>query len=278
MVTTLVRDSIVGDKWIEDTANAVPIQWVYDEKTGEPTGDLLTGPVRLAFDNLFELPRLTSSNQNPKFGATLLFTPFAVFDLMNDAYYDTCAQMFPEYWDQGEGDYLGLHSPFHDQRDKAAKYGGFTPGCTYINATSRYKPPVVDIRMNPIVDPSKVYPGVWAICSINVYGYGKNPPQPKKGVGFGLQNVMIIGDDTKFGGGAADPNKTFAGVRGLAGPITRPDAARALGQHGAGAGRPQQSGAYRPPAGGIPPRGGAGGSRIPPKTVDLSPDEYDFMN
>ena len=74
MTTTLVRDSIVGDKWINDVAASVPIQWVYDEKTGEPTGDILTGPVRLAFDNLFELPKATSTAQNPKYGATLLFT------------------------------------------------------------------------------------------------------------------------------------------------------------------------------------------------------------
>lgn len=269
MTTTIVRDSIVGDQWIEQVATSVPIQWVYDEKTGEPNGDILTGPVRLAFDNLFVLPQATATSQNPKYGATLLFTPYADLTILNDAYYDVCAQTFPEYWDAQEQDYLGLHSPFHDQRDKASKYGGFTPGCTYLNATSKFKPPVVDARMNPIVDQSKVFPGVWAICSINVYGYGKNPPQPKKGVAFGLQNVMIIGEDTKFGGGAADPTKTFKGIN-VRSPIVRPDQLRGLPN--ANAGQPAQAGAYRPAPGRPAPAG-----RPAPRTVDLSTDDYSFL-
>lgn len=277
MTTTVVRDSIVGDKWIEQVAYDVPMQWVIDEKTGQPNGDILTGPVRLAFDNLFTLPQATATAQNPKYGATLLFTPFADMGIMYDAYYDLCAQQFPEYWDEREQDYLGLHSPFHDQRDKAAKYGGFTPGCIYLNATSKFKPPVVDSRMNAIIDPAKVYPGVWAICSVNVYGYGKNPPQPKKGAAFGLQNVMIIGDDTKFGGGAADPTKTFKGVNVRA-PIVRPDGLRGGNAPTANAGQPPQAGAYRPAPGGARP-GGLPGRAVggrPPVTQD--DDDYSFMN
>lgn len=222
MTTTVVRDSIVGDAWIQQTAAAVPIQRVVDAATGQLTGDILTGPVRIAFDNLFTLPQATAQNQNPKYGAMLLFTPYADFSILYEEYYAECAVSFREYYDAQSQSYNGLHSPFRDQREKT-KFGGFTPGCIFINCTSKFKPPVIDVRGNPIVDPSKVYPGVWAICSINRYPYGKNPPQPKKGVGFGLQSVMIIGDDTKFGGGAPDPTKTFAGVN-VSAPIVRPDA------------------------------------------------------
>lgn len=214
MTTTCVRNSIVGDAWIQQTAANVPIQRILDEN-GAPTGDILTGPVRLAFDTLFELPAPSADVQNPKYGATLLFTPYADFTVMYEEYHAVCAREFAEYYDATSGQYYGLHSPFRDQGEKM-KFGGFTPGCVFINATSKYKPPVIDANHNPIVDPAKAYPGVWAICSVNAYAF-KDPR--KKGVSFGLQSVMLIGDDEKFGGAAPDPKKTFAQIQGA---IQRP--------------------------------------------------------
>ena len=265
MTTTCVRNSIVGDAWIQQHAAQIPIQRVIDPQTGQPTGDILTGPVRLAFETLFELPQPTAQIQNPKFGAALLFTPFADFSILYEEYYKVCQRDFPEYYDAASGQYYGLHSPFRDQAEKV-KFGGFTPGCVFITASSKYKPPMIDARGNPIVDKSKVYPGVWAICSINAYSF-KDPR--KKGVNFGLQNVMIIADDEKFGGGAADPNKTFAGVKGaIAAPNLPPGAlAHLASQPGANAQQPgmQHPGAGHaapPPPGGTyaaPPPGAPGG-------------------
>lgn len=222
MTTTVVRDSIVGDQWIYNTAQSVPIQRVLD-KDGNPNGDILTGPVRLAFDNLFELPKATEQMNNPKYGASLLFTPYADFNILYEEFYAVCAREFADYYDASSGQYHGLYSPFRDQAEKI-KFGGFTPGCVFLSCTSKYQPPVVDTRHNPIVDRSKVYPGVWAICSISPYAF-KDPR--KKGVAFGLQSVMIIGDDQKFGGGAPDPKQTFSGVNVQA-PIVRPETAQGM--------------------------------------------------
>ncbi len=228
MTTTIVKDSIVGDGWIQQVQAQVPVQRLIDPKTGNFNGDIITGPVRLAFDNLFTLPtKKPGQSGEPKFGTSILFPPNVDFSIISEEYYKALGQFFPEYYVAGAngaaGQYHGLHSPFRDQAEKM-RFGGFTPGCTFMNCTSKFKPPLVDSRMNPIVDPSKVYPGVWAICVINAYPYGKNPPQPKKGVAFGLQSVMIIGDDTKFGGGAPDAKQQFAGVS-VAAPISRPDMA-----------------------------------------------------
>lgn len=226
MTTTVMRDSIVGDDWIYQTAQAVPIQKIIDETTGQPTGDFLTGPVRLAFDNLFELPKPKPGMENPKYGAALLFSPWADFAPLYEEYNRLCGQKFADKYDARSGQYVGLYSPFRDQSEKA-NFGGFTPGLVFLSSTSKFKPPVIDSRYNPIVDPSKAYAGVWAICSINAYTF--DDPR-KKGVAFGLQSVMIIGDDTKFGGGAPDPTKTMAAVRGLvSAPIARPDPSR-MGQ------------------------------------------------
>ena len=281
MTTTCVRDSIVGDQWIYQTAQSVPIQKVVDDK-GQYTGDYLTGPVRIAFDSLFELPKPTEDVPNPKYGASLLFTPYANFQPLYDAYYEICAREFPEYYDQASGQYAGLYSPFRDQREKM-KFGGFTPGCIFITSTSKFKPPVVDIRRNPIVDPSKVYPGVWAICAVNPYAF---KDKRKKGVAFGLQSVMIIGDDTKFGGGAPDPNKTFGGVAGVAAPIVRPDAMKgvptAQGQAPAPAGIPgytQPAGAPAPASAPAPAPAYQAPTAAPyTPPVPAGDDDMSFMN
>lgn len=226
MTTTIMKDSVVGDQWIRDTAAAVPVQRVVkkNETTGqmEYTGDILTGPVRLSFVNLFELPKPTASMANPKYSALLMFTPFFDPTIFNEEYYNVCAAVFGAFWNGTN--YVGLHSPFHDQGEKF-KLQGFTAGCTYMTCSSKYKPPVVDARGNPIVDPSKVHAGVWAICALKAYSYGLNPPQPKKGPGFGLQSVMVIGDDTNLAQGAgADPTTQFKGIQ-IAAPIVRPNLA-----------------------------------------------------
>lgn len=271
MSTTVVRDSIVGDAWIQQTAASVPIQKVIDQETGQPTGDLLTGPVRLAFDTLFELPQPTAQMQNPKYGAAILFTPYADFSLIYEEYYNICAQNFADRYDAATQQYYGLHSPFRDQAEKA-KFGGFTPGCVFMTVTSKYKPPVVDARGNPIVDPSKVYPGVWAICGINAYANlpDRQNPAKKIGVGFGLQSVMIIGDDTKFGGGAPDANKMFAAAKGaIQAPAIQPG--QVAGNMPAGSQPPADPSTPPAPAGGTYAAPPAGHSPAPASSTATPP-------
>ena len=291
MTTTMVKDSIVGDDWIRQTMQNVPIQKIIDPATGNWNGDFLTGPVRLAFDSLFELPAAKPNQQNPKFGAMILFPPGVDFALLYEEYYKHCGQTFPECYVPPQpgyaGGYPGLHSPFRDQAEKI-KFGGFTPGCTFMTVTSKYKPPVVDTRYNPIVDRSKVYPGVWAICAINAYPYGKNPPQPKKGVAFGLQSVMIIGDDTKFGGGGPDATKQFAGVQGrIAAPIVRPGVAANMPVGAPGAPAPAAGIPGYTVAGGMPAQPGQVAPAIPQQhftppvgVPGAAPDDEDlsFLN
>lgn len=252
MTTTIMRDSIVGDDWIQRAMQSAPLRPVINEETGQPTGDILTGPVRLSFVDLLELPQKKPGDQSePKYRSTLLFPPGTDFALLYEEYYKICGQMFPEYYDAASGQYSGLNSPFRDQAEKL-KFLGYTPGCVFMTVSSKFKPSVVDTMHNPIVDPSRVYAGVWAICSINAYGYGKNPPQPKKGVNFGIQSVMIIGDDTKLAGGGPDPKKQFAGVK-VDAPINRPSFA---GAPAPGAGTPPAAAipGYTAPGGGVAPQ------------------------
>jgi len=248
MSTTCVRDSVVGDQWIQQTAALIPVQRIINKDTGLFEGDIMTGPVRLSFfdDSLMQLPKPMTNAKGepqgePKFGSHLLFTPYADFTIFYEEYYKTCAAEFPEFYDAGSGQYLGLVSPFKDQAERAAKYAGYTPGLTFLNSTSLYKPQVVDVRQNPIIDKSKVYPGIWANCVVRPYPSGKGNALFKKGVQFGLQSVMIIGDDSKFGATGPDAKALYAGIGPIAPPPIRP---------GQVAGMP--TGAPPAPAAGIP--------------------------
>lgn len=273
MTTTVMRDSIVGDAWIQQTATAVPVQWVKNDK-GEQTLDLLTGPVRLSWPNLFRPPAATKDNANPKIGTALLFTPYVDWTLFYQEYYRICAASFSQYYDATTQQYVGLRSPFRQQSEKL-KFEGYTPGLVFMTCTTKFKPPLVDIRGNPVVDESKVYPGVWAICSVNAY---PNTDNRTRGVRFGLQTVMLIGDDKQLGGGGANAAATYAGIAGrVNAPIVRPDVAASFRQPAA----PGMPGAPIP---GIPGTSGYPAYSIPQQTYAPPPptpggddDDYSFM-
>jgi hypothetical protein len=196
------------------------------DASGQFNGDILTGPVRLAFCNLDKLPEKKPNHKSePKFGSHILFTPLADYTIFHEEYAKVCQREFADKYNPHDGQYYGLRSPFRNQAEKM-KFGGYTAGCVFMNCTSKFKVPVVDARGNHITDWSKVYPGVWAICAVNAYAY-KDPTNP--GVAFGLQSVMLIGDDTKLGGGAQDPKKFFGNVNVQA-PVVRPDVAGMMPQ------------------------------------------------
>jgi hypothetical protein len=204
--TTVMRDSLVGDDWIRQVCAANPVQMLSE-------GHLSTGAVRLAFTDTLITPKTQQNNpQGPaKYSVMSVFPPYADMSIFYAEYYRILGASMPEYYVPELKSYQGVESPFHDQATKL-KYAGMTPGLVYISHNSKFRPKIVDVQKNIITDASRVYPGVWAILVVNAYPYGKNPPQPKKGVAFGLEAVMLIGDDKPLAGGGVDPNVVFKNV------------------------------------------------------------------
>lgn len=202
---TQMRDSTLDPRWLAEQMRVNPPKKL-------DNGNIFSGPVRLAFPNVFK-PREKKGEEDAgggKFGVTVLFPLGTDFRIFSEEWTKAAREAFPKNWTP-DGKPIGLHSPFHDQVEKTIGVKplmGFTPGAIYMNVSSQFKPQVVDISMNPIVDESKVYPGVWAFLSLNVYKY----QNLKTGIGFGLQSVMIIADDTKLGGAGSDPRQDFGGI------------------------------------------------------------------
>lgn len=260
--TTVMRDSVVGDQWIQEMCRLNPVSRIVGDD-GLPNGNILTGPVRLAFcDSLFDAKPKMKSDPNSKlgFGCTVLFTPYADMTIFWEEYYRICAADFSQFYNPA-GQSYNVDNPIYDQGTKS-QYGGFTTGCWATNTSSNYKPPIVDMRNNPITDPSKVYPGVWALVAVNPYASGKG--KPKKGPRFGLQTIMVIADDTPLAGGAPDPRAQFRGVQ-VKPPVGVPSAA--FGQPVAPPPGAGGVAAYYPPSGIARPPSAPVGMAPPPGAV-----------
>lgn len=209
----IMSNSRLPDQWIIAAVNDAPSQKVVDATTGQWTGAITTPPARLSYPSLFKPEVNRQTGQTGKFKATLLFPPGIDLGLLISEYHAAVARFFPGVPQLQDGNYAGLHPPFKDQTAKLPS-PGYNAGGWAITVSTAYKPKVCDYpALNLIVDEARVYPGVWAIAAVNYYQYGVRPPQPKKGVGFGLMSIMIIADDENIGGGSGiDPHKAFGKI------------------------------------------------------------------
>lgn len=67
----------------------------------------------------------------------------------------------------------------------------------FINANANIAPGIVDADLNPILDRSEVYSGVYGRASINFYAFNSNG---NKGIACGLNNLQKIKDGEPLGG------------------------------------------------------------------------------
>jgi len=69
--------------------------------------------------------------------------------------------------------------------------------CYFINANSNTAPEIVDKDINPIMNRSEVYSGVYARVSVNFYAFNSNG---NRGIACGLGNIQKIRDGEPLGG------------------------------------------------------------------------------
>jgi hypothetical protein len=82
-----------------------------------------------------------------------------------------------------------------DDLDESPEYAGHY----YMNVSGYAKPGVVDKNVQPILDSSEVYSGMYARVDINAYPYNR---KGNTGVTFGLNNVQKWADGDFLGGRA----------------------------------------------------------------------------
>ena len=67
----------------------------------------------------------------------------------------------------------------------------------FVNANSGTAPGIVDADLNPILERSEVYSGVYGRASINLYAFNSNG---NRGIACGLNNLQKISDGEPLGG------------------------------------------------------------------------------
>lgn len=88
----------------------------------------------------------------------------------------------------------------------------FGPECKghwVFTASSKQRPGIVDLNLQPILDSTQIYSGMYANVGVTFFGY--NAPQ-NKGIGVGLENVQKIADGEPLGGSRASADDDFAGL------------------------------------------------------------------
>ena len=89
-----------------------------------------------------------------------------------------------------------LDFPLRDGDAKGERYPEFR-GHFYFNAKSKFKPGIVDVNGNEILDPEELYSGCVVRVSINLYPYAA---VGNRGVGVGLNNLMKVRDGKRLTG------------------------------------------------------------------------------
>lgn len=190
--------------------------WVQRVVTENPCkeidgGNVVTCPIRFGFPNLEKPQKAMEEGRPDKYTLTLLFQPGSDVGPIKAK----MMEVAKAEWGSDLEKFVAsdsFHNPIQDQGKKA--YDGFIAGLPFITATSERKPAVVMQNMAPYT--GRIYPGQWGIIVIRPFAFNtrnKGGTVMKRGLGFGLQSVMIVADDTEFGGGSVDPRTAFAGVK-----------------------------------------------------------------
>lgn len=114
-----------------------------------------------------------------------------------------------------------------------------------LRTSSKTRPSVVDVNIQPILDPNAFYSGCYARATVNFFAYSQNG---NKGVGCGLNNIQKLADGEPLSG-RTTAEEDFGGANAYAGAAPAPT----------GYGQP----AYQPPAY-QQPAGGLGGAPASP--------------
>ncbi|WP_233120646.1 DUF2815 family protein, partial [Boudabousia liubingyangii] len=70
-------------------------------------------------------------------------------------------------------------------------------GAMFVNANSTTQPGIVDANVQPIIERSEMYSGVYARVTLSFYAFNTNG---NKGVACGLRNIQKIRDGEPLGG------------------------------------------------------------------------------
>lgn len=164
---------------------------------------VITGKVRLSYCNILKPRPARNPGEDEKYSVTLLIPKS---DTATKQRIDAAIQAAIQEGAQGKWNGASPAqppTPLHDGdglRQSGDAYPAECKGHWVLTASSLQKPDIVDLSLQPIINPTEIYSGMYAHVSVQFFAYNSNG---KKGIGAGLGNVQKVCDGEPLAGGAS---------------------------------------------------------------------------
>ena len=156
---------------------------------------VVTGVVRLSYANVWEPKSINGGAE--KFSVSLIIPKADTKTL------GAIQKAIDSAIEEGRGKFGGkvpskatLKLPLRDGDVDRPDDEAYT-NCYFVNANSSSAPEIVDKSLNPILNRSEVYSGVYARVSINFYAFNSNG---NRGIACGLGTIQKVRDGEPLGG------------------------------------------------------------------------------
>ncbi|WP_309479102.1 DUF2815 family protein [Brevibacillus agri] len=240
--------------------------------TGQET-NVTTGEVRLSYVNLFT-PRANQPGQEPKYSVTVLIpkSDVATKQRIDAAIAAAINKGVQTVWAGARPPQPKI--PIYDGDGLRPNGEAFGPECKghwVLTASSKQQQQVVDANLNPIINQTEVYSGMYGRVNINFFPYNNSG---NRGIGAGLGPVQKLRDGEPLGGRvSAEQAFGSAPVPPQPGYGAPQQPAAAYGQ------QPQQTYGYPQQGYGVPaaqpPQQGYGQPPVQPPAYPQQPGQID---
>lgn len=153
-----------------------------------------TGEARLSYANLFNAV-VREQGQEPKYGVTILVpkTDTATKAAIDAAISAAYEQGVTKCWSgvRLQQPAICVHDGDGSRPSDGEAFGAECKGCWVFTASSKSAPFVVDLNVQPILQQTEVYSGMYGRVSVNFFPYNSHG---KKGIGCGLNGVQKTRD------------------------------------------------------------------------------------
>ncbi|MCR4442168.1 MAG: DUF2815 family protein [Peptococcaceae bacterium] len=161
--------------------------------------NVTTGQVRLSYVHLFK-PYANQPGQEPKYSVTILLpkSDIATKQRIDAAIQSAIQQGINSKWNGVRPPHI--KTPIWDGdgvRQNGEPFGPECKGHWVFTASSKQQPAVVDTSIQPILNQSEVYSGIYARVNINFFPFNTNG---NRGIGCGLGPVQKLADGEPLGG------------------------------------------------------------------------------
>lgn len=158
--------------------------------------------VRFSYCNLFQ-PKAPFNNPQgePKYSVTVLVpkTNIAAKAVIDNAISQAIDAGVSSKWNgvRPPRPSICVHDGDGPRPSDGSAFGEECKGCWVFTASTKQPPFVVDEYVQNIIDPTKVYSGMWGNVNVTFFAYNN---AGKKGIGCGLNGVQKIRDGEALGG------------------------------------------------------------------------------